>query len=379
MPVKRDYYEVLGVDRGVSQEEIKKAYRRLARQYHPDVNKGDANAEELFKEINEAYDVLSDPKKREIYDRYGHQGLNGRFAGNGPGFGFEDFGIGGFGDIFDLFFGSGMRTEARRKSTAEPGADLQYELEITLEEAATGVERVIRLSKMERCETCDGAGYPPDSPPGICPDCGGTGQTEHRRSTILGYISSVSTCSRCRGTGQIFTNPCRDCGGQGRVRRSSEQTVNIPAGVENGLRIRIRGAGDAGIRGGRAGDLYVIVYVKPHEIFRRQGDDIICEVPISFVQAALGDTIEVPVLGGTTTLRIPPGTQPGQVFKLEGKGMPNLDTGRRGDEHVVIRVSIPTELSAQQKELLEQFAQLSGISLDRGRVKGFFRKNKGKK
>jgi len=377
MPVKRDYYEVLGVSRNATADEIKKAYRRLARQYHPDVNSNNKEAEEIFKEINEAYEVLSDPRKRETYDRFGHQGLSGTYA-PGTGFGFEGFGdVGGFGDIFDMFFGTGTRSETRRRSSSEPGADLQYEIEITLEEAAAGVEKQLRMARLERCEACHGAGFPPDSPPVTCNECRGTGQVEYRRATILGYVSSVSTCTRCRGTGQVITNVCRECGGQGRVRRSTERTIRIPAGIENGTTLRIRGEGDAGVRGGPPGDLYVLVYIKPHEIFRRQGDNIVVEVPVTYIQAALGATIEVPTLDGTAKLRIPPGTQPGDVFELEGRGMPNVNTGRRGAQQVIAKVTIPKNLTEKERELLEQLAALSGTRFTSG-LNRLFRKQRRK-
>lgn len=348
---------------GASAEEIKKAYRRLARRHHPDVNRNDENSGEIFKEINEAYEVLSDPQKRRIYDQYGHQGLDGRYTG--PGFGFDGFGdLGGFGDIFDMFFGSGSRTGARRRAAGEVGSDLRYDLEITLEEAATGVEKNLRLSRLERCETCDGSGIQPGSSKVECGYCRGAGEIRRSQYTILGSFSTVSTCTACQGEGRIIKDPCRACGGHGRTRVTSERTVRIPAGVENGSRIRLREEGDVGARGGPPGDLYVIVQVKPHEIFERRGDDIFCEIPIGFIQATLSDTIEVPTLDGKEKLHIPEGTQTGAAFKLSGKGIPNINTGARGDEYVVVRILIPRKLTDEQKKLLLEFARSCGVELN---------------
>ncbi len=381
MPVKRDYYEVLGVSRSASAEEIKKAYRRLARQHHPDVNPNNSEADNLFKEINEAYEVLGDPEKRGTYDRFGHEGLNMGAGHPGSGFGFEGFGdMGGFGDIFDMFFGGGgARGETRRRSVGEPGSDLRYDLTLTLEEVATGAEKTIRLSRFESCESCEGSGASPGSAPEVCRHCQGAGQVRHSQQTILGAISSVVTCAVCRGRGFIITDPCRVCGGEGRVRNTSERSVNIPAGIEDGMRIRLRGEGDAGARGGPSGDLYVVTYVKPHDVFVRHGDDLACEIPINFVQAALGDRIEVPTISGEPeTLHIPHGTQPGASFRLDGKGLPNMNNGRRGDQHVVVRVEVPKRLSAEQKKLLAEFAKASGIEVNPDGGRGVLDKLLGK-
>ena len=375
MSNKQDYYETLGVPRGASVEEIKKAYRRLARQCHPDVNHHNREeAEEKIKGINEAYAILSDPEKRQVYDQYGHEGLNGRYGG-GPGFGdiFSD--LGGFGDIFDVFFGSGTRA-GRRRSAGERGDDLRYDLDITLEEAATGVTRELKLSKMTSCESCHGSGLRPGTSMSECSYCHGTGQITQSQQTILGRMQSVVTCPSCRGEGQIITDPCLDCGGQGRLRTSSNISVDIPAGVETGSRIGLRGAGDAGLRGGPGGDLYVVIRVKPHKIFERRGNDIFIEAPISFVQAALGDTIEAPCLDGSEKLHIPEGTQTGTTFKLKGKGMPAVNSGIRGDEHVVVRVTTPPKLTNEQKNLLLEFGKSTGVELNHD--KGFFDKLRGK-
>ena len=380
MPVKRDYYEVLGIGRGATAEEIKKAYRRLARQHHPDVNQNNGEAESLFKEINEAYEVLSDPEKRGTYDRFGHEGLNtnGRYPGSG--FGFEGFGdISGFGDIFDMFFGGGARGESRRRSVGEPGADLRYDMALTLEEVAMGVEKTIRLSRYERCKSCDGSGVHAGSAPETCAHCQGAGQVRHSQHTILGSISSVVPCPVCRGRGFMIKDPCHVCGGEGRARQSDERTVRIPAGMEDGTRIRLRGEGDSGVRGGPAGDLYVVAYVKPHDVFERHGDDLVCEVPINLVQAALGDRIEAPTIGGETeNLHIPHGTQSGVSFRLDGKGLPNVQNGRRGDQHVVVRVEIPKRLSAEQKRFLAEYAKVSGIEVNPDGGRGFLDKLLGK-
>lgn len=380
MHVKRDYYEILGISRGASAEEVKRAYRRLARQHHPDVNSSGIEAENLFKEINEAYEVLSDPEKRGTYDRFGHEGLNMNGRHPGSGFGFEGFGdIGGFGDIFEMFFGGGGRTQSRQRSAGQPGADLRYDLTLTLEEVAAGIEKTIRLSRYERCESCDGSGVQAGSAPETCAHCQGAGQVRHSQHTILGSISSVVPCPVCRGQGFIIRDPCRVCGGEGRARRSGERTISIPAGIEDGSRIRLRGEGDSGTRGGPSGDLYIIAYVKPHDLFKRHGDDLLCEIPINLVQATLGDRIDVPTIdGGTEKLHIPHGTQPGQSFRLEGKGLPNVNGGRRGDQHVTVRVDVPKKLSAEQKKILAEYAKASGIEVNPDGDRGFIDKLLGK-
>ncbi|BAF59060.1 DnaJ-class molecular chaperone [Pelotomaculum thermopropionicum SI] len=374
---KRDYYEVLGVSRNASAEEIKKAYRRLARQYHPDANPDDKDAEAKFKEISEAYMVLSDPEKRANYDRFGHAGVNGQGFGGFEGFGgfggFADFG--GLGDIFDMFFGSG----GRRRAGPERGADIRMELELTLNEAAFGLEREIKVPRVEICGTCGGSGAAAGTKPRTCPACGGTGQVQYAQSTPFGRIVQSRTCDRCRGAGQFIEKPCPTCRGTGQVRRTRSIKVKVPPGVDSGSRLRLAGEGEAGTRGGPPGDLYVYIQVKPHPVFARDGDDIICEVPVSFVQAALGDELEVPTLEGSTRLRIPEGTQTGTVFRLRGKGVPRLDGFGRGDQHVRIKVVTPTKLSEKQKALLREFARLDGESrhgFGSGGEKSFFEKMK---
>lgn len=380
MQVKRDYYEVLGIERGASADEIKKAYRRLARKHHPDVNQSNTEAEDQFKEINEAYGVLSDPEKRGMYDRFGHEGVNFNGRGPGSGFGFDGFGdVSGFGDIFEMFFGGGGRGEPRRRSGGEAGADLRYDLTLTLEEVATGVEKTLRLSKYERCETCDGSGVRPGSAPETCAHCQGAGQVRHSQHTILGSISSVVPCPVCRGRGVMIKDPCEVCGGEGRARKSTERVVRIPAGMEDGTRMRLRAEGDSGTRGGPAGDLYVVTYVKPHDFFQRHGDDLLCEVPINLVQATLGDRIDVPTIaGGTETLHIPHGTQPGHSFRLDGKGLPNVHNGRRGDQHVTVRMEVPRKLSAEQRKILAEYARASGIEVNPDGSRGFIDRLLGK-
>ncbi len=362
MATKRDYYEVLGVGRDASAEDIKRAYRKLARQYHPDVNKDDPQAEEKFKEINEAYRVLSDPKTREQYDRFGHDAFGGaNGAGPGPGgFGpFGPFGEGGFdpfGDLFDLF---GVFTGGRRQRSRGPvrGQDMQAELEVEFHEAAFGAEKTVSIPRVELCGHCSGTGAEPGTPIQTCPDCQGTGEVRHVRRTAFGQFVNVTVCSRCGGEGRWAATPCRECRGQGHVQRQRRISVKVPAGVDNGTRIRLSGEGHAGQRGGPPGDLYLYVRVRPHPVFVRDGADVLCEVPISFVQAALGAEIEVPTLEGTHKLTIRPGTQPGAEFRLPGKGIPRVGGYGRGDEIVRIKVEIPRRLTERQKELLREFEQ----------------------
>jgi molecular chaperone DnaJ len=375
MSGKRDYYEILGVGKNATPEEIKKAYRRLARKHHPDVNQGNSEAEEKFKELNEAYEVLGSPEKRQMYDTYGHSGPS---MGGGGGFGdMGGFG-GGFGDIFDMFFGGGMGGGARTRSGGEPGSDIQADVEMTLEEAAQGMEKTISYARLDLCDSCSGTGARPGSSPETCRQCGGTGQVRQSQQTILGSFSTVTTCPICRGEGRIIRDPCEKCHGQGRTRISTEHTVTIPAGVETGNTMRIRGAGDSGLRGGPSGDLYVRIRVRTHKVFERRGDDIFCEIPVSFIQLALGDTIEVPVLGGTSSLHIPEGTQTGHSFKLKGKGMPNINTGVHGSEYVIVRAVTPTKLTDEQKSMLLKFADSTGITLNPEESKSFFEKLLGK-
>ncbi len=356
----KDYYQVLGVDRNATDAEIKKAYRRLAHLYHPDKHKGDREAEERFKEINEAYEVLKDPEKRAGYDRFGQAGVGGGFGDVGFGGDFQDF----FGDIFADFFGT-----RRRRPGPEPGADLRYDLEITFEEAAFGATKKIDIPKTVPCATCNGSGARPGTSPARCSRCNGTGQERFQQ----GLFSISRTCSACRGTGAVIHTPCKDCGGSGKTRATQTITINIPPGVDTGSRLRIANEGEAGRRGGPPGDLYVFVTVKPHPIFKRDGYDVICEVPVSFPQVALGSEIEVPTLEGPVKLKIPAGTQTGRIFRLKGKGIASLQTGRRGDELVHIRVETPTRLNKRQRELLEEFARISNDDI-LPQKKSFFEK-----
>jgi molecular chaperone DnaJ len=350
---KRDYYEVLGVSKDASADEIKKAYRKLARQYHPDVNKA-PDAEAKFKEIKEAYDVLSDDQKRATYDRYGHIDPNQGFGGGG-GFSGADFG--GFGDIFDMFFGGGGR---RDPNAPQRGNDLQYTMTIEFKEAVFGKEAEITIPRTESCDTCHGSGAKPGTRPETCSVCRGTGQQEVVQNTPFGRMVNRRSCSNCGGTGRVIKERCGTCHGSGRVKKQRRIHVRIPAGVDDGAQIRLSGEGEGGLRGGPAGDLYIVIRVKPHEFFEREGDDIYCEVPLTFTQAALGDEIEIPTLTGKVKLKIPAGTQTGTYFRLKGKGVPRLRGYGQGDQHVKVTVVTPTSLTEEQKELLRQFAGLAG-------------------
>jgi molecular chaperone DnaJ len=354
---KRDYYEVLGVERTVEFEEIKKSYRRLAIKYHPDKNPGDKAAEEKFKELSEAYEALSDPQKRAAYDQYGHAAFDPRMrGGRSGGFGFHDPAdifrevFGGSGSIFENLFGGGRSDPTQ----AQHGADLRYDMEITFEEAAQGCEKEISVHKQDRCDGCDGSGAEAGSKSKTCPTCGGRGQVISSR----GIFSSAQTCPRCEGAGVVIEKPCKACQGAGRRERASKIKLRIPPGVDTGSRLRSTGSGEAGLRGAPPGDLYVVLHVKPHDIFQRDGDDLICEVPVSFVQATLGAEIEVPTLGGKASIKIPAGTQPGTTFRLKGKGIKNVQGFGTGDLHVRISVEVPTHLNHAQKAKLQEFAEL---------------------
>ena len=385
MATKRDYYEVLEVTRTSTGDEIKKSYRRLAVKFHPDKNPGDHSAEDKFKELGEAYDVLSDGDKRAAYDRFGHGAFAGGAGprGGGAGGGFHDpfdifrevFGAsgggGGAGNIFEQFFGGagGQRTDREGR---QRGSDLRYDLQIALEEAAAGVEKEIEVSKLEGCPTCSGSGAETGSKAVICPGCGGRGQVISSR----GFFQVSQTCARCRGTGQVIERPCRKCGGEGRVELASRIKLKIPAGIEDGSRLRSVRNGEAGIRGGAPGDLYVVIHVKEHEVFEREGEHLFCEIPVSFTAAALGSEIEVPTLEGRASVKVPQGAQSGTVFKLRGKGMPILNSASRGDLMVRVAVEVPTKLNAEQRKKLEEFAALMGED-NAPLHKSFFEKAKG--
>ncbi|HIS03622.1 MAG TPA: molecular chaperone DnaJ [Candidatus Pullichristensenella avicola] len=354
---KRDYYEVLGVERTADEAAIKAAYRKLAKKLHPDVNPGDKDAEEKFKEVNEAYQVLSDPKKRAQYDRFGHQQPGAGGAG-----GYGDFsGFGGFGgfdveDIFSSFFGGGFGGgRARREQGPVPGADLRYDMTISFEEAARGCDKEINLVRDEPCENCHGTGAKPGTQPKTCPTCNGTGQVRTTSNTPFGTIQNVRTCPNCHGSGKTISDPCPKCNGRGKVRTSKRRTVRIPAGIDNGQIVTIRGQGEMGERGGEAGDLLIVVTVRPHRLFKRNGTDLYLEMPLTFTQAALGCETDVPTLEKPVKYRFPEGTQPGQTFRIRGQGVPSLRGGSRGDLYVTVTVEIPKRLSEKQKSILRQF------------------------
>ncbi len=370
---KRDYYDILGVSRNATTEEIKKAYRKLARQYHPDANPSDKNSEAKFKEVAEAYEVLSDPEKRSNYDQFGHDAPNARGFDFGGGFGGFGADMGGLGDIFDMFFGGSGRT----RTGPQRGADLRTDIDITLEESAFGLEKDIKVPRIETCDSCKGSGAAPGTSAKSCPACGGSGQTQTSQNTPFGRIVQSHTCSRCRGTGRFIEKPCSICQGSGRVRRSRNIHVKIPAGVDTGTRLRINGEGEVGLRSGPPGDLYVYINVLSHELFTREGNNINCELPISFIQAALGDEVDVPTLYGTMKFKIPEGTQPGAEFRLRGKGIPDLNGYGKGDQYIKVKIVIPTRLNERQKQLLNEFAQISGEStVSAAENKGFFDKVK---
>jgi molecular chaperone DnaJ len=348
--IKRCYYEILEVERQASEEEIKKNYRKMAMQFHPDRNPGDKEAEEKFKEAAEAYEVLSDAQKREIYDRYGHEGLsNTGFRGFS---GFEDI-FSSFGDIFGDIFGF-SNGRSRSRTAARAGSDLRYDLKISFLDAAFGISTEIQVEKLDRCRECDGSGTEPGKKPEACPRCQGRGQV----TQSSGFFSISSTCPQCRGAGQVITHPCKTCRGMGREKTSKQVQVKIPAGVDTGSRLRLRGEGEQGEFGGPNGDLYVFIYVQEHEFFKRTEDDIYCRIPISFAQAALGASIEIPTLTGTERLKIPRGTQSGKVFRFRGKGIPHLRGYGAGDQVIETVVAVPTNLSRKQEELLKEFARL---------------------
>jgi len=355
---KRDYYEVLGIAQNAAEEEIKRAYRKLAVKFHPDKNPDDPHAEEKFKELGEAYDVLMDPDKRAAYDRFGHAAFAQGRTGFGGGFHDpfdifrEVFGQGGFGGgIFETFFGGNAQAEDRQH-----GSDLRYDMQIKLEEAAFGAEKEIEIEKLDTCDKCHGSGAEPSSRTVSCPTCGGRGQVISSR----GFFHISQTCPRCRGAGEIIEKPCHQCHGEGRVEKLGRVKLKIPVGIREGSRLRSSHNGEAGIRGGPPGDLYVVIHVKEHKIFQRDGDNLYCEVPIPFSLAALGGEVDVPTLEGKAHLKVPPGTQSGQMFKLRGKGIANMNRRDRGDLLTRLIVEVPSRLNAEQRHKLEEFAALCG-------------------
>lgn len=365
MADKRDYYEVLGVGKGASEDEIKKAYRKVAKQYHPDLNPGDKTAEIKMKEANEAYEILSDAEKKSRYDQFGQAGVDPNFGAGGGSYGGGFGGFGGFdvGDIFESFFGGGFGGNAERRDGPKRGKDVQQHVTITFEDAAFGVEKEIAVNRTENCDSCHGSGAQKGTSPIKCATCGGSGQVRTVQRTAFGNFSSLSTCATCRGAGQTIPTPCSDCKGTGQVRRQRKIRVNIPAGIDDGQSIPLRGEGGAGTKGGAAGDLYITVSVSKHELFVRRDYDVTLEMPISFVQAALGDTLRIPTLYGYEEKKIPEGTKNGTVLTLKDKGIPHLQTRRRGEQvkgnqYIKLIVDVPKGLSERQKELLREFESL---------------------
>ncbi|MCI9445606.1 MAG: molecular chaperone DnaJ [Oscillospiraceae bacterium] len=356
---KRDYYEVLGVQKGASDPEIKKAYRKLAKENHPDLNPGDAAAEARFKEINEAYEILSDSDKRARYDQFGFAGVDPNYAAQNGGYGggFDGaFDFGDLGDIFGSFFGGGFGGGTRSRTGPQRGESLRMSQTVTFEEAAFGCEKEVSLERVEQCETCKGTGAAPGTSPETCSNCGGTGTVQQRRQTPMGVFATTSPCPRCGGKGKIVSTPCKDCGGNGQVRRRRTVKVSIPAGIDNGQIISLRGQGNAGKNGGPAGDLQIVVTIQPHQLFRRDGSDVYCDAPITFTQAVLGGELEIPTIDGKVKYDIPEGTQTGTTFRLRSKGIPNVNGRGRGDQFVTVHIETPRNLTREQKDALRKFS-----------------------
>ena len=375
MAEKRDYYEVLGVSKGASEDELKKAYRKLAKENHPDLHPGDKECEARFKEINEAYEVLSDSDKRAKYDQFGHAAFdpNQGFGGGGFG-GFEGFG--GFGDIFGDIFGGfgGFGGGGRNPNAPRKGDNLRATVNIKFEEAAFGVKKEVFVAKVEQCPDCKGTGCAEGTTAEVCPDCKGTGSVKTTQRTPFGMVQSTGQCPKCKGRGKIIHTPCKSCRGIGSVRRQHKVTVSVPAGIDDGQTISLRGQGNAGINGGPAGDLLINVLVQPHARFERDGASILLEQEVSFAQAALGSEIEVPTLDGKVKLNIPEGTQPGSVFRLKGKGVPYLRANGRGDQFVTVKVAVPKNMSSAQKEALRHYASAMGETIEQKNIFGKRRK-----
>mgnify|MGYP000664083639 CR=1 FL=1 len=374
---KRDYYEVLGVSKGASEDEIKKAYKKLARKYHPDMNPGDKEAEEKFKEVNEANEVLSDPEKKARYDQFGFAGVDpsyGAGAGGGAYGGAGGFDFGDLGDIFGSFFGGGFGGQQRRNPNApQRGESIRASVSVTFKEAAFGCEKSVTVDRSEPCPTCKGNGCAHGTTPEVCPDCHGTGTVTQAQRTPFGVMQSQGPCQKCRGTGKIIHQPCPDCRGSGRIRKRRTIQVTIPAGIDNGQTISLRGQGHAGSNGGPSGDLLITVMVQPDETFRREGVDVFCDAPITFAQAVLGATLEIPTIDGKVKYDLPEGTQTGTVFRLRGKGIPVLNGRGRGDQYVTVNVETPRNLTKEQKEALRSFSDMLGESNYEKR-KSFFKK-----
>ncbi len=383
MADKRDYYEVLGVQKGASDDEIKKAYRKVAKKYHPDLHPGDKEAEAKFKEVGEAYEVLSDSQKRQRYDQFGHAGVDPNFgagAGSGGFGGFGDFSD--LGDIFGSFFGGGFGGQQRRRNGPQRGSDIEETVLLSFEEAAFGVKKNLKIYKIEACDECSGKGCKSEADRMTCPTCKGTGEIKSVTNSLFGQMVNVTTCNHCRGTGQIIKTPCTKCKGKGMVKRACNVDVDIPQGIDNGETVRYRGLGNAGTKGGPSGDLLVTVRLKRHEVFSRRGNDVFCTIPITFVQATLGADVPVPILDedkkytlGKMMYTIPEGTQPGTEFRLKGKGIPSVRSGIRGDMILTVNVEVPKNLSKEQKEALEYFAKVSNEN-NYKQHKNFFEKMK---
>jgi molecular chaperone DnaJ len=371
MAAKRDYYEVLGLTKAASQEDIKKAYRQKAKKYHPDVNKDDENAAEKFKEVAEAYEILSDSQKKAAYDQFGHDAFDPNRMGAG-GFGGADFGgMGGFGDIFDVFFGGGG---GQRRRGPQRGADREVRLDISFEDAVFGAEKEMEIMRVESCDKCGGSGAEPGTNSKTCPQCHGTGQVRSVQNTPFGRFETARTCSKCNGEGKIIEKPCSSCKGRGKVKRKRTINVRIPAGIDTGSRLRIQAEGEEGTLGGPPGDLYIVIVVRPHARFKREGYTLLCNLDINIVQAALGAEVEIPLLGGDShILIVPEGTQPGDVLTVKNKGIPHLQSHRYGDLKVLVNVKIPTRLNKRQKELLAAFYNESE---EKDNKKGLFDKLK---
>ena len=365
----RDYYEILGISKGASESEIKTSFRRLARQYHPDVSK-EEDAEEKFKEINEAYAVLSDQEKRAAYDRFGHAGVQG--MGGVPDWTSMDFSD-ILGDLFGFGFGGFGRSSRRSPNAPRRGGDLQYRIHLQFEEAIFGTDKEIEITRDEICDTCDGSGAKPGTSPSRCSTCGGSGEVRRSQQTIFGSMVQVTTCPSCNGKGEVIDDPCSTCNGRGQVRRSRKKVVTIPAGVDTGTQIRLAGEGQPGINGGPPGNLYLVIQVQPHKYFRRQDNNILLDLNINVAQATLGDEVEVPTVDGEDKLKIPAGTQPGKVIRMRGKGVPHLRTNGRGDQLVIVNISIPTSVNSEQRELFEKLGSSLGTEVV-PQERGFFDK-----
>ena len=373
---KRDYYEVLGVSKGATEDEIKKAYKKMARKYHPDLNPDNKEAEERFKEVNAAYEVLSEPNKTARYDQFGFAGVDPNYGAGAGGAGFDGgFDFGDLGDIFGSFFGGGFGGRRTNPNAPQRGESIRLSVALSFEEAAFGCEKEVSVDRTEECGACHGSGCAPGTSPEVCPDCHGTGQVQVRRQTPMGVFATSSPCSRCGGKGKLIHQPCPDCRGTGAVRQRRTIQVSIPAGIDNGQTISIRGQGNAGKNGGPAGDLLVTITVKPHELFRREGTSVLCDAPITFAQAVLGAELEIPTIDGKVKYDLPEGTQSGTTFRLKGKGIPALNGRGRGDQYVTVHIETPRNLNREQKEALKKFAESVGEGNYEERKK-FFRKFK---